>query len=121
MNRFFFDLPQNLYTGLSLTSEKSLRLLLLLQLQSVLLVPLNQLLRPAITSSVWSPTSHGKLRMGIHVLPARVPLPGLGLSRPGFPPGAEVPGDGDDAEHDGARNQRVAAPVGRLCVPTTSR
>lgn len=50
-----------------------------------------------------------------------MPLPRLRLVRPSFPVGAELPRNGDDAEHGGAGDERVGAPVGRLGVPTTGR
>lgn len=56
-----------------------------------------------------------------HIPSARVPLAGLGLLCPALAVGAKLPGNGDDAEDDSASNQRVAAPVGRLSVPTTGR
>lgn len=50
-----------------------------------------------------------------------MPLPRLRLVRPSFPVGAELPRNGDDAEHGGSGDERVGTPVGRLGVPTTRR
>lgn len=57
----------------------------------------------------------------MYVPSARIPLAGLGLVRPLLAVGAKLPGNGDNAKDDGAGNQSVAPPVGRLSVPTTSR
>lgn len=54
-----------------------------------------------------------------NILSACVPLPLLGPVRPLFSLGAELPRNGHDAGHDDTSDQGVAAPVGRLRVPTT--
>lgn len=54
-----------------------------------------------------------------NVLSAGVPLPLLGPVCPLFSLSAELPRNGHDAGHDDTSDQGVAAPVGRLRVPTT--
>lgn len=57
----------------------------------------------------------------MNVLSAGIPLAGLWLVCPLLAIGTKLPSNGDNAKDDGASNQSVAPPVGRLSVPTTSR
>lgn len=55
----------------------------------------------------------------MNVPSAGVPLAGLGLARPRFPLGTELPCHGDDANEHTGRDKGVCSPVAGLGVPTT--
>jgi hypothetical protein len=76
-------------------------------------------LSPLVEKKLQRSSGRGKVKL--HVLSARVPAPGLGPARPRLPLGAKVPRHGHNRRHDGARDDGVALPVGRLRVPTTGR
>ena len=103
----------------SLSSSDVVLFLFSSGLLSVLLIPLLQLLRPTISSSATDLQS--VCCVHFDVLSTRIPAPGLGLARPCFTLGAELPCYGDDGGDDSPGNDGVALPVGRLGVPTSGR
>lgn len=56
-----------------------------------------------------------------NVLSAREPFSWLWLASPGFPLGAELPGDGQGSGHDDASDESIGPPICRLCVPAAGR
>lgn len=109
--------------------------LVLLRLSFLLLIPLNQLLRPAVLHKLASNLSQPMMNYrpiaretsiissscNFHILSTRVPFTRLGFVCPILTVRAKLPGNGDNAKDNGTGNDGVASPVSRLSIPTTGR